>query len=225
MIIIKEEDTVITHFGVQGMRWGIRKERYQQNREKAKNILKKQSNNKRMNVNDLKSAEWMSKSVTDKISNTFFREAINSVIPKLIYEGPDSLKDPKDISKFALLVAERTAKKAIVKEAIFSASLRRYDQSGEKDFSKKQYKKHSLTPEKAVMNGILLGMNVAPIVKKYSPVVMSTLVNKQRKRKENIDARMKSWGPNLLDKKISEFHTTYDDGYLSVLERIKSDHL
>ena len=29
------------------------------------------------------------------------------------------------------------------------------------------------------------------------------------------------WGPNLLDKKISEFHTTHDDGYLSVLERIK----
>lgn len=31
-MIIKEADVVITHFGVQGMKWGIRKDRYEQKR-------------------------------------------------------------------------------------------------------------------------------------------------------------------------------------------------
>ena len=51
-MIIKEEDVVITNFGVQGMRLDVRKERYEQNHEKAKNILKTQSRNKEMNVHD-----------------------------------------------------------------------------------------------------------------------------------------------------------------------------
>ena len=38
-MIIKDEDTIITHFGVQGMRWGVRKKEYKQNRVKAQNII------------------------------------------------------------------------------------------------------------------------------------------------------------------------------------------
>ena len=168
-MIIKEEDVVITHFGVQGMRWGVRKERYEQNREKAKNIL----------------------------------------------------KDPKEIAKLALNIAKKTATSTLLNEVSSTSSLRRYDKSGAKDISRKQYKKHSLTPEIAVSRGIKLGMAVAPFVKTFGGVTVHTLAEYKRQRQAAVDARMKSWGPNLLDKKTSEFHTIYDDSYMSVLERIK----
>ena len=220
-MIIKESDVVITHFGIQGMRWGIRKDKFAQNREKAKNILRTQAHNKQMNVVDKQAAEWMSRSVPDKVANMFFKDAVGAAVAQLIFIGPESLKDPKVIEKLALSVAKSTAKKTVIKEILSTSSLRRYDQSGQKDLSKKQYKKHSLTPEKAIQNGIRLGMIVGPIVKRYGPMTIHTLAERKRERQAAVDARMKSWGPNLLDKKTSEFHTIYDDGYLSVLERIK----
>ena len=220
-MIIKEEDVVITHFGVQGMRWGVRKERYEQNREKAKNILKTQSRNKEMNVHDLTSVEWMSKSIPDKISGVFFRNAVGTVATKILLQGPESLKDPKEIAKLALNIAKKTATSTLLNEVSSTSSLRRYDKSGAKDISRKQYKKHSLTPEIAVSRGIKLGMAVAPFVKTFGGVTVHTLAEYKRQRQAAVDARMKSWGPNLLDKKTSEFHTIYDDGYMSVLERIK----
>ena len=220
-MIIKEEDVVITHFGIRGMRWGIRKERYEQNREKAKNILKTQSQNKEMNVHDLASAEWMSKSVPDKISGVFFRNAVGTVATKIMLQGPESLKDPKEIAKLASMISKKTATTALLNEVSSASSLRRYDKSGAKDISKKQYKKHSLTPEIAVSRGIRVGMVVAPFVKAYGGATVHALAERKRQRQAAVDARMKSWGPNLLDKKTSEFHTIYDDGYMSVLERIK----
>ena len=220
-MIIKEEDVVITHFGVRGMRWGVRKERYEQNREKAKNILKTQSRNKEMNVHDLASAEWMSKSIPDKISGVFFRNAVSIVANKMLIQGSESLKDPKEIAKLALIIAKKTATSTLLNEVSSTSSLRRYDKSGAKDISRKQYKKRSLTPEIAVSRGIKLGMAVAPFVKTFGGVTVHTLAEYKRQRQAAVDARMKSWGPNLLDKKTSEFHTIYDDSYISVLERIK----
>ena len=134
-MIIKEEDVVITHFGVKGMRWGIRKERYEQNREKTKNILKTQSRNKEMNVHDLASAEWMSKSIPDKISGVFFRNAVSTVANKMLIQGSESLKDPKEIAKLALIIAKKTATSTLLNEVSSTSSLRRYDKSGAKDIS------------------------------------------------------------------------------------------
>ena len=174
MVIIKEEDVIITHFGVQGMRWGVRKERYAQNREKAKNIVGIQSNRKDMNKSDLAAAEWMSKSVPDKIANTLFKNAVGSVASQLIFKGPESFKDPKEIEKLALSISRSTAKKALITEATSATTLRRYHQSGEKDLSKKQYKRNSLTPERAIRNGIRLGMVGSHVLKRYGP--MSVIV-------------------------------------------------
>ena len=220
-MIIKEADVVITHFGIQGMRWGVRKERYEQNREKAKNILKRQSDKKDMNTQDLNAAEWMSRSVPDKISSVFFKNAVGAVAMKMLFQGPESLKDPKEIVKLAAIVAKKTATSTLLQEMSSAASLRRYDQSGAKDISKKQYKKHSLTPEQAVARGIKVAMVVTPFVKAYGGTAVHALAERKRHNQSVVDARMKSWGPNLLDKKTSEFHTIYDDGYMSVLERIK----
>lgn len=219
-MIIKEADVVITHFGIQGMRWGVRKERYEQNREKAKNIVKRQSDSKNMNVHDLEAAKWMSKSVPNKISSVFFRSAVSAAVGTVISKGPEALKDPKEIAKLVSTAAKKTATNALLNEMTSASSLRRYDQSGMKDSSKKQYKALSLTPDQAIKRGIQVGIAVSPFVKKYSGRVVHELANEKRKRQNAVDERMKAWGPNLLDKKTSEFHTIYDDGYMSVLERI-----
>jgi len=76
-MIIKEADVVITHFGIQGLRWGVRKDRYEQNRQKASNIVSKNKDSKAMNKQDLTAAEWMSKPVSDKIASEIFKNTIN----------------------------------------------------------------------------------------------------------------------------------------------------
>ena len=222
-MIIKEANVVITHYGVLGMRWGVRKDRYAQNRQKAENILKTQSNNKNMNKSDLDAAKWMSRSVPDKVANMVFKSAVGAVTSKLIFRGPESFKDPKEIAKLALSISKSAAIKTIIYEGLSMSALRRYDQSGAKDLSKKQYKRYSLTPEKAIKNGIRLGFIAAPIIKSFGPKTVHILADHKRQRQAEVDARMKAWGPNLLDRKTSEFHTIYDDGYLSVLERINKD--
>ena len=219
-MIIKEADVVITHFGVRGMRWGVRKERYEQNRSKAQNIIKNRGN-KDFNKHDMEAAQWMSKSVPNKVSSVFFMNAVGTVGMALAFKGPEAFKDPKEVAKLAATVAKKTATTTLLNEMTSAGALRRYDQSGTKDVSKKQYSRNALTPERAISNGIRLGMVVVPFVKKYGPQTVHALAERKRARQSEVDARMKSWGPNLLDKKTSEFHTIYDDGYLSVLERIK----
>lgn len=220
-MIIKEDDAVITHFGVSGMKWGVRKERYQEQRKKASNILKSKSDNRATNISDLKAAEWMSKSVPDKISGVFFKNAVLQVSSTMLLKGPEVFNDPKEIANITLAVAKKSVVETLTNEATSGMSLRRYTQSGVKDSSKKQYGKKSLTPEDAVKRGIKIGVAVAPMMRKYGGKTIHQAADLARKRKSIVDARMKAWGPNLLDNKVSDFHTIYDDGYTSVLERIK----
>ena len=220
-MIIKEADVVITHFGVLGMRWGVRKDRYAQNREKAKNIINQNLKERDVNIFDVKAAKWMSKSVPNKISGEFFKNAMNVTATALVAKGPDAFKDPKEVSKLIASIAKKTATTSVLKEITSTSALKRYEQSGAKDKSKRQYKKVLLTPEQAIVTGINVARAAAPIISFYGGIKVHELVYNKRQEQAAVDARMRKWGANLLDKKTSEFHTIYDDGYMSVLERIK----
>ena len=127
-MIIKEADVVITHFGIQGMRWGVRKDRYAQNRAKAKNILNAQSGNKEMNKNDLKAAEWMSKSIPDKVASELFQKTVKTIVfqaaPAYLV-SKSSFKDKKVLLSIASKIVKDTATEVALKEASASVSLRR----------------------------------------------------------------------------------------------------
>ena len=218
-MIIKEADVVITHFGVQGMRWGVRKDRYEQNRQKASNIVSKNKDSKGMNKQDLTAAEWMSKPVSDKIASEIFKNTINVAAGYVLTGTVSKLKDPKTIAKTAAHILKRTAMSTALKEVSSAAAIsKRYKTTGEKDYSVKQYKRHSLTPEQLIMRGTRVAISMAPVFKAVGRHKLEAMA----KRKYETNIRMEKWGANLLDKKTSELHTIYDDGYLSVLEKISS---
>ena len=154
-MIIKEADVVITHFGIQGMRWGVRKDRYEQNRQKASNIVSKNKDSKSMNKQDLTAAEWMSKPVSDKIASEIFKNTINVAAEYVLTGTVSKLKDPETIAKTAAHILKRTAMTTALKEVSSAAAIiKRYKTTGEKDYSVKQYKRNSLTPEQLIMRGI-----------------------------------------------------------------------
>lgn len=81
-MIINDNDKVITHFGVRGMKWGIRKSKEQINsdRQKIKNILEK--NKSDINRYEKSSLKYAAKSPLQKAISTV---AFSTVGPVLAY--------------------------------------------------------------------------------------------------------------------------------------------
>lgn len=217
-VIIKESDIVITHSGVIGMKWGIRKERYEQTRQKATNIVSQNKGSKSMNTQDLAAAEWMSKSIPDKVASEIFKSTIGIAAGYILTGQTDKLKDPAIIAKTAARILKSTATSAALKEVAYTRAInKRYKSTGEKDLSVKQYRRESLTPEGMIMKGTRVAMAISPIISAVAKQKLGTIA----KNRYETNSRMEKWGPNLLDKKTSDVHTIYDDGYMSVLEKIK----
>jgi hypothetical protein len=96
------------------------------------------------------------------------------------------------------------------------SSMKRYKYSGERNISKKQYKR--FTPELALQKSVKLATIFGPTLVKVSEAgLKAAYVNKI-----NNQARVDKWGQNLLPQpgKTAGMHTIYDNGYMSILEKL-----
>jgi len=218
-VIINDDDKVITHFGIRGMKWGIRKDKNSSSsnealRLKAKSVVKRQRELSSSTGADLKFADWMSKTTSQKavaqLPNVASSVAIGYVISNAL-----GIKFNKRILASAVIRGVRNAAiGTAVKEYAGRRVLKRYTDSGDRDKTKKQYKR--LTPEVAISIGVATGVALAPIAGRVATAGLKSAVINKRKN----EAAFNKWGANILDKKTSEFHTIYDDGYMSILEKI-----
>ena len=155
-MIIKEDDVVITHFGIRGMRWGVRKEAFKSKekklREKALNVLS--NKNEFSNKNDMQAAEWMSKPLPEKAAVVALNAGIKLGVAyglRKAFNLPGPAISLKDLKKTAV----DTTLDIVSREAHGRSSLKRYEQSGKQNLSKKQYKK--MTPESIMLNTVSVG--------------------------------------------------------------------
>lgn len=218
-MIINDADKVITHFGIRGMKWGIRKDKNSSSsnealRLKAKSVVKRQSKLSGRTDADVKFADWMSKTMPQKAVAQLSIVA-SSVAIGYVLSNPLGMKFNKRILASAVIKGvSNAAIGTAVNEYAGRRVLKRYTDSGDRDKTKKQYK--TLTPEVAISIGVATGVALAPVAGRIAIGGMKAAVINKRKN----EAAFNKWGANILDKKTSEFHTIYDDGYMSILEKI-----
>jgi hypothetical protein len=205
-------DGELKHYGVLGQKWGVITKREGDLRSKAKNVVKTQSKLASKTGLDVDSAVWMSKSVGEKAFQTLQIAAFSATMNYALRVG---MGKKTDIKQVALKAIKDAAVGVAIAEYGGRSSLKRYDTSGKRDMSKKQYK--HLTPELAGAAAIYYGVKFAPLAGRLSKLGLQYAANKHAQNRARVDA----WGQNILPKKTSEFHTVYDDGYMSILEKIK----
>ena len=217
MIVINDDRKVITHHGVKGMKWGIRKDNYAANRSKAKRVVQNYKQSNTINRGDLRDAEWMSKSITGKLKTVVATQVAGQILTAC-YKGKVPTT-PYEIKKTLTEIGKRAAIHALKNEISGQGALKRYTDEGKKDSSKKQYKKKAITPNRLIANLAVIGVYAAPTIANVGKLSYNFAKVNRAVNQERVD----KWGQNLLPKpgKTSEWHTIYDNGYMSILERIR----
>jgi len=215
-MIIQADQRILTHYGIRGMKWGIRNDKSGDARRsqanKVKSTLRKEGFGVVSNKSDFHEADWASKSVPEKLARQITTQVALNMLGSLMGKGkyPD-FKDPK----WGLQIAAETALNYGVNEITSKNAMKRYTDEGKRDKSKKQYQ--NLTPEHAIRFGISAGILAGQVGAKAGTKKLSEVVKTRRET----EARMDSWGSRIFDTKTSDMHTIYDDGYMSILEKIK----
>jgi len=213
-MIVKDDQRVITHYGIRGMKWGIRNDgSADARRAKAKKITKNISTQDSMGAaSDFANANWASKTVPEKMFGAMANTIALDMLGSMATQGkPPDFKDPK----WAVNLVVKAATTYGIKEINSNNALKRYTDEGKRDPTKKQY--DGFTPEHAISLGIRGGLLAGRVA---VGIGTKKLVDVVKTRRET-EARMDSWGSRLFDTKTSDMHTIYDDGYMSILEKIK----
>jgi len=220
MFIVDEERT-LSHFGVTGMKWGVRRdaflERERALRNKAENIVKTQSKSEKANAFDVGSAAYMSKTAAQKIFSTVAMQIIGTIAAQAITGKLTTVvSDRAQLKRTITKIAMSSALKLGTTELKGRGSLKRYTQKGEKDLSKKQYK--WMTPEHALAATIKTAVMMTPFLAAIGKQKLRSVV----KNKYETQKRVDKWGDHLLGTKTSDMHTIFSDpeGYMSVLAKI-----
>jgi len=223
MIIINDE-RVISHVGVKGMKWGVRRdaflERERALRSKAEKVVKVQNSREKANVFDVNSAAYMSQSVSKKLFTTILSQTIGTVAMQALNGRlKGNLSDKTQLKRTITKIAVGSAMKIGLNELKGRGSLKRYTETGKQDLSKKQYK--WMTPQHALAAAIKTAVTVAPFLAAYG----EKKVREVGKRGKEDRERVEKWGDHLLGTKTSDMHTIFSDpeGYMSVLAKIPKD--
>ena len=200
------------HYGVKGMKWGIRKsyttakKGYSTAKERDKAYRKKLSNiadNEQASAADRKYAANASKPASVRV----LKSASNVAIGVGFRLALKSLVDPNskaDYRKLAKEAAKEVAKDYAVNEALARSVASKYNDDG----TKKNGKGPSVvTREQAILTGV-------KVAKKAYPIASAVAGQKygQAKRAEN-ERRFNQWGGNILEAKFDPIVGIDPDSY------------
>lgn len=224
LIVQKNNQIIMTHSGVRGMKWGIRKAedlvRGERNlKTKASNIVKQHKGKQSTNMSDIANAEWLAGTTGSKVGKTVAM-SVGSAVLSLALSGKNFssvLSNPAYLKKIAEGVAINSVRNFTMNEVSARVSMRRYKQDGTKDKSKKQYK--YITPEEVTKRAIKFGINIAPIARVMLNKPLREAESRGRMRRQQAESMV----GRMLPKKTSDMHTIYEsvDGLTAILERIK----
>lgn len=147
----------LIHYGVIGQKWGVITKREGTLRSKAANVVSTQKDLSNQTKSDVKSAKWMSQPLSSKVTQVVLPVVTSAAV---YYGMTKALKVPMSKKAMFKVVKEATTTSialAVTKEAQGRSVLRRYDEKGNRDLTKKQYK--SLTPETIIAIGAAVGFS------------------------------------------------------------------
>ena len=198
-MIINEDDKGIIHFGVRGMRWGVRKSREQINadRQKIKNILEK--NKSDINRYEKSSLKYAAKSPLQKAISTVAFSTVGPVLAYVMSKAANKgtvFNDPKLLKSTLADIAFRSSVSAAQREFTASQTLKRYNNDGTRKADKKQYRKNQIPVDQLASSAVQVGLFFAPLavnhIKNLKPV--------SNDKKKMIDTIIDRIDPNILEK-------------------------
>lgn len=202
------------HYGVKGMKWGIRKsyttakKGYNTAKESDKAYRKKLSNiadNKQASAADRKYAANASKPASVRVLKSASNVAIG-VGFRLALKGLVDPNSKVDYNKLAKEVAKEVAKDYAFNEAMARSVASKYNDDG----IKKNGKGPSvITREQAILTGVKVAKRAYPVA---SAAAGKKYFQAKAKRAEN-ERRFNQWGGNILEAKFDPIVGIDPDSY------------
>lgn len=197
----------LTHFGTQGMKWGIRKARTTiQERESAlQTKMTKISANKNVNKHDMAFVNYRKQPAVIRVGKTLGKAVIATVAADMLTGNFD--KYPQ-MSKAQILarvskIAKTTAINTAINESLSISVASKYTESGR---AKKANPK-GLTREAVIAGSIKAAVTFGPIAARLLGMKVGQL-QKERKKNEKV---FTDWGANILPAKTSTVVWSNDD--------------
>ena len=214
----------LQHFGVKGMKWGVRRSPEQEARSAARkkageDYRKKAAKvaaNEYANRSDRRRAKYASQSAAPRIAKTASTILAQTLI-RDVFTG--NLGRYKNMSKAQIAkkmagLAATTAANVVVNDALAKSAMKNYTDKGATVRGTKRSKQW-VTKEDAIAVGIGAGVSAARLGALVGGMKLSSVM-KDRAANE---ARFNAWGQNVLTQKASE--VLWTDGDMSVLDKVR----
>lgn len=203
------------HYGVKGMKWGVRKKpeilnrisgRIKKSRENEKTYRDKLSaiqNRKRSGLSkirddsDLKRFEYRNQSLAKRAGKIAARMVTGRVLTDVLTGGINNYASmtKRDIAREVASIALKTTAQVAAKDALAKSASKRYDSEGKK--IKKSGTLLTGTKEDMIENTVKTVTDMAPVFAFLGRMKLSQVRAQQAKN----EAAFKSWGQNILSEK------------------------
>lgn len=211
--MIKISDDV-KHYGVKGMRWGIRKDSYKKYRQKQGRIAK----NSPIGT-DVERAERAKQSLSRQATKIATGVAIGIVASDVLQgKSPMSLSK-SELQTRAIKVATATATALITKEALAASMSTRYTQSGKLKNPKES--KKLLTREDKIEIGLAAAGTAYKMKDTIKMLYNTRLYMVAQKRAAN-EAAFKRMGGNILEEKFDNIVWRSSDGKQVIIDNVNA---
>ena len=214
----------LQHFGVKGMKWGVRRSPEQEAKSAArkkagedyrKKAVKVAANNSAQ-VSDRKRARYASQPAAARITKTAATLVAQTLIADTLTGNLGRYKNMSkaQIAKKMAGLAATTAANVAVNDALAKSAMKNYTDKGAAVRGTKRSTK-IVTKEDVITFGIGIGVSAARLGALVGGMKLSSAM---RDRAAN-EARFNAWGQNVLPQKASE--VLWTDGDMSVLDKVR----